>query len=180
MAKSQITLEWIIEKYLSYFQTFHLTEDALRTYYSQFKSLLPTASDGDFLWHVFQLIVKEIAKQSHSEEQLYRLNEGVYLKMWEYLVTVENKNGNHVMRLHNENQLRLWQLQFQLKFKWHIVIISGHCCPYCDSLDEKELTFEEALEQQPLASKHCTRELGCNCCYVTRASRDANGRLIKL
>ena len=94
----------------------------------------------------------------------------------EYLVYTEHRNGNHIKGVLLENELRLWELQ--TTYESEVVIISGHCCEYCDNLNHKQLSFKEALQKQYLASKDCTRVSGCNCCYGHVALRDSNDRLI--
>jgi hypothetical protein len=169
-------LDWIVRKWLPYFTRFQITEEVLRAYHVQYKELQPAASDLDFLWNVFQVLGGEIANQAHTEEQLYQLNVELNMKMWEFLIVVERRNGNHVKKVMHENQLRLWQLT--ARFKTEVKIIAGHCCPFCDDLDSKIISFEKALATQPLASEQCTRERGCNCCYTQVAVRNADGRPI--
>lgn len=179
MAIKKITLDWIIDNYMEYFKQFQLTEQNIRTYFEEWKSGKDVVLPKDFLWHIFQLIVQAIAKQATSEEQLCLKNMEVYWKMWEFLVKVENRNGDHVLRSKFKNELRLWQLE-EKTFKQQVEIISGHCCPFCNSLDGKIMSIEEALESQPLASKQCTRKWGCNCCYSVTGVRDSEGRLVMI
>jgi hypothetical protein len=68
----------------------------------------------------------------------------------------ERKNGNISFKLHLESKLRARQLTY--KFKTKVIIVSGHCCEYCDALNGMELTFDEALKKQYLASECCTRK----------------------
>jgi hypothetical protein len=60
-----------------------------------------------------------------------------------------------------------------------VVFISFTCCPFCENLHNQEISFEEALKEQYLASKDCTGQRGCSCCYGYRGLRDSNGKLIK-
>ena len=172
-------MDWIIDNYMEYFQQFQLKEEDIRNHYEDWKSGKEVVLPKDYLWYLFQLIVQAIAKQATSEAHMYRKNVEVYSKMWEFLVKVENRNGTHVLRSKFLNELRLWKVESTI-YKKQVEIISGHCCPYCDNLDKKIMSIDEALETQPLASKQCTRKWGCNCCYSETFARDSEGRLIKL
>src|SRR5687768_13066229 len=176
MATKKITIDWIIENYMEYFTKFQLTELNIRNHFEEWKAGKQVVLPKDYLWYIFQMIVKTIAKQSSSEEQMCRLNVEVYSKMWEFIVKVENRKANHVLRSRFQNELRLWQLES--KFKQVVEIISGHCCLYCNNLDGKKMSIEEAIENQYLASKECTREWGCNCYYASTVEK--KGDLIHL
>jgi hypothetical protein len=177
MEGKQIDIDWIIKNHLSFFTNFDLTESKIRQYYKVWEVDKLSTSINDYYWHLLQNIVIDIAEYTSSEEKMYQLNYETYLRMWEFLVRIEHKNGNQVKKLMHENELRLWKLQ-STKFKKEVVIISGACCSFCDDLNGKQIAFEEALAKQYLASENCIREYGCNCCYSVISSRDENENLI--
>jgi Pyruvate/2-oxoacid:ferredoxin oxidoreductase delta subunit len=179
MRRKQIDIDWIIKNHSSFFAKFNLNEAKIREHYEVWKIGKISTAVNDYYWYLLQNIITVIAEQVSSEEETYQLNYETYLKMWEFLVGIERKNGNHVKRTMHQNELRLWKLQSP-NYKKEVVIISGACCSYCNELNGKRIDFEEALEKQYLASESCTREAGCNCCYSVLNSRDDNGRLIRI
>lgn len=135
----------------------------------------------DFAWAVFQKILTEVAnafqKGDITEEQFYRENKDIYFEMTFFQRRHENKKGNHVFQLALYNDL-LYN-KYRTRLKLNVVIISGHCCTFCNNLNNQQIPFEEALKEQYLGSNNCTRECGCNCTYAFRTLRDSNGKLIK-
>lgn len=176
MAKKIIDIDWIITNQMNFLEKFGLYESVIRQYYEDWKKLQPEASANDYLWHVFQTLLDSVVEKFNTEEQLYELNFEIYSKMREFLVKVEKRNANHILKMMNENQLRLWKIR--ANFKSEVEIISGHCCEFCDSLNNKRISFEEAIEKRYLASKNCTNKYGCNCCYSQVSVKDENGNLI--
>lgn len=172
---------WLATTYGPYLETYGMPADDLENEYVIWLESQYTAGVGDFLWHLFQQIILMIPKVASSEKDLYERNQTVYGKMWEYLVIHEQRNGTHVLNLKFLNQLRAWKLEeSESTFQQEVSIISGHCCDYCNSFNQRTLSIPEALDQQPLASKQCTREFGgCNCTYAVIAKRDSKGRLIR-
>lgn len=178
MAKLDKDINWVAQEYRSFLKLFNVTESNLRSAYSDWQKKQPAGSMGDFLWYILNDLLGVIGKQHHSLQQFHRLNIEVYKKMWHLLVYHENRNGNGPKHSMHENELNLWKLEAE--WKSEVEIISGSCCSFCNDLKGKKLTFDEALNTQPLASKKCTREWGCNCCYTVTAVRGSNGRLIPL
>ena len=78
----------------------------------------------------------------------------------------ENKTVIMIFQLSLYNDLLYNKIRTGLKL--NVVILSRYCCPFCDNLHHKEITFEEALKEQYLASADCTREIGCICSYATK------------
>lgn len=176
MKRKIIGLDWIISTHLPFLKRFGLYESIIRKYYEDWKTAQPSATENDYLWHIFQTLISSIAEKANSQEQFYELSHATYSKMWEFLIHIEKRNGNHVKLLMHENEIRLWKLT--TPFKSEVIIISGHCCKFCDDLNQIKISFEEALTNKYLASDNCTREWGCNCCYSLVSVKDENGDLI--
>lgn len=179
MKRKQLDIDWIIKNHLLFLQTFGLEESKIREHFEVWKVGKISTSINEYFWYLLQNIIPAIAEQVSSEEQIYQLNYETYFKMWEFLVYIERKNGNNVKKLMHHNEIKLWQLK-QTNFRKEVVIISNTCCDYCESLNGKHISFEEALDKQYLASDQCTRENGCNCCYSVLTCEDENGELIPI
>ena len=171
------TIDWLVKKYMSFFTEYGITEQNIREQYEVWKNKSNRDDAKHYLWFVFQQMVILIPTQTEQDSpRQHRLLRDVYFKMGEFMVTIEKKNGNHVkhLMLYHEIKGNDYQSTIELKIR----IISGHCCPFCDALDKRELTFEEVLNDQPLASNKCTRQYGCNCTYAYFPQRDAAGNVI--
>jgi len=179
MKKKQLDIEWVIKNHFPFLQKFGLDEAKIREHYEVWKVGKISISINNYFWYILQNIIAAIPVQVSSEEQMYQLNYDTYFIMWEFLAYVESKNANHVKKLMHQNELKLWRLK-QTNFKVEVVIISKGCCDYCESLNGKLISFEEALDKEYLASDKCSREKGCNCCYSVLNSIDENGELIRI
>jgi hypothetical protein len=171
------TIDWLVQAYMPFFRIYGMTEENVRDTFEEWKQQSKNDSVKDYLWYVFQQMLQIIPTQVSPDTEAYHdLIKAVYKQMWEFLVRVENKAGNHIKKQMHYHELELWKIQS--RYKQVVEIISGQCCPYCDSLNGKTFSFDEILKLQPLASKQCTRKWGCNCCYVVIGVRDVEGRLI--
>ncbi len=164
---------------MEFFQKFGMEEDYIRKHYEEWKLDKEGATPKDFLWYTFQSIINAIAEQAASEEQMYQLNYDTYFKMWQFLVSVEKRNANHITRLMYENQFRLWKAKGGV-FKKEVVLIMKGCCDYCDSLNGLRVSIDDAIKNIYLGSVNCTHKLGCNCTCSAENCRDENGRLIRV
>ena len=59
-----------------------------------------------------------------------------------------------------------------------VVVISGHCCDYCNSLNNNRYDFTDYIMNRRFDRSKCTRETGCNCTSSAIGKRDENGGLI--
>jgi hypothetical protein len=171
------TIDWLINTYMGFFKEYGMAEDNIREEFEAWKNKTQRDDVKDFLWYVFQQMVLIIPQQTfpHTEQQ-HRLLKNVYFKMWELRRIFEGKKANHIMKLKLFHEIKANYFQASTPLK--VEVISGGCCPFCDSLDGKLYSFEEVLKEQPLASSRCTQKSGCTCTYAFVPQRDANGRLI--
>jgi hypothetical protein len=175
MAKSDHTLDWMIDNYMPFFMQFGMDEGNLRRQYEVWKAKSSNHRVHDYLWYIFQILLAESAKQSPNELELYRNNFKIHCKMWEFRIKVEGKKANDIKQLVEESRVRMETLQAPSYIE--IKVSSGHCCPYCDGLNGMVFSPEDVLENQYLASDKCTRERGCNCRYVSVVMRNDDGSL---
>jgi hypothetical protein len=75
--------------------------------------------------------------------------------------------------------LRQLKANYYESLKCDVIIISGHCCPYCNSLNDNKFPIEEIFEDMKVQTDKCTRNKGCNCCVAFEPLRDKVGRLIQ-
>jgi hypothetical protein len=176
MKKKSSDIEWLIRNYMDDLKKFGANEKNIREYYLEWKETHPNGSIGDYLWMVFNSIINEIPIQVHDEVERYRMNHEVYKSMYFYLVKHENRSGKHVWKLATENYIK--QQYYSCSFEQDIEIISGHCCPHCDSLNGKLIPLEDAVKHPDILElDKCTRP-NCNCSYAAIGRRNEDGRLI--
>jgi hypothetical protein len=169
-------IDWLISSYMPFFKKFGMNEPNLRAEYEIWKGKTKNDRVKDYLWYIFQEMLMAVAKQFKTEKDFYTYNRDIYFKMWEFRIRVEKKKDNRLLQSIHECDVRLYMIDISYQFK--VEMITGHCCSYCDSLDGKQVTPEDYLQNKYLASDQCTRESGCNCTVTSVSIRDANGRLI--
>ncbi|RYZ24594.1 MAG: hypothetical protein EOO16_00380 [Chitinophagaceae bacterium] len=177
MARKPYTLDWLIKNYLKFFAgDFGMEEGNIRRYYQEWSAKAKNDSVGDYLWHLFHELLDRIPKASLSPELYAKYFSEVYYKMWEFMVYHENRPANDCLQLGMEYRL-IYEEQ-TLPFKFDVKISSGHCCPYCDSLNGMMVTLQQVYQNKYLASHKCTRPSGCNCRYASVPKRRKDGSLV--
>jgi hypothetical protein len=174
--QTEFTIDWLVQKYLRFFDKFGMTEEDIRTHYEEWKEKSENDSVKDYLWYLFQVLLGETAKQINNDADFHKNNFEIYSRMWELRVLIEEKKDNQLVRLREES--RVMGEAASLPFVVEAQVISGHCCPYCDDLDQKTFAVEEVLRNHFIGSNECTREWGCNCRYQTVPKWDAEGNAI--
>ena len=61
--------------------------------------------------------------------------------------------------------------------KLNVEILSDKCCSECEKINGVTIPLETAVLLEPLPFHRCTREYGCNCCYLFHPIRDKEGEL---
>lgn len=173
-SKQILDLDWLIKKYLPFLQQFGMSEDNIRSYFNVWSENRP-ALVKDYLWFLFHQLLKESAKQSHSESELYSHQITIYSEMLAFRRRVEKVKANEILQLLLEAKVLKTITDSNLKFD--VKINSGYCCSYCDSLNNKLFAVDVILENKYLGSKSCTNQFGCNCTYSFIALRNEDGRL---
>lgn len=169
------TLDTIITKYSSFFIQFGLNELHIRKSYENWNKG-ESQNIKDFLWFLFQSLLYNVENNSSSEVDKYSKQRIIYLQMVDFKRRFEKKKANEILQLFFETDIKLNFTRSNISLK--AMIVSGCCCPYCDSLNQKTFTCEEVLNKKYLGSINCTNERGCNCCYAFVSQRDEKGRLI--
>ena len=134
--KQILDLDWLIKKYMPFFQQFGMEEKNIRSHYLKWSENRP-ALVKDYLWFIFQQLLFESAKQSHSESDLYKNQVIIYSEMLDFRRRIEKAKANEILQLRFEAEIR--QVTSDTNLLLEIEIISGYCCPYCDSLNNQIL-----------------------------------------
>lgn len=163
MTKKVFDIEWVIRNYLPFFSEFGMTEQSLRDSYITWSSKRPKLAK-DYVWFLFQNLLFETAKQSETQQELFKHHNTIYSEMLLFRRKIERKKANEILQLFLSNLIKktIAETNFILK----VQIISGHCCPYCDSLNGQITSVEETLKKMQLGSKNCSNLKGCNCTYA--------------
>ncbi|MGN6401684.1 MAG: hypothetical protein ACTHMD_14610 [Flavisolibacter sp.] len=172
----KLQIDTIISIYMKWFLKYGMNEYDIRKCYEKYKNKQPQSSANDFIWEIFNTLLSKNSKQSNTTEQFYHNQIDILIHMWEFVKHYEGRTGNDILKDIERQRMALYEL---LPYKVMVKISSGHCCPYCNALNEKEFTIEGYLQQQPLGSESCTRESGCNCRTISIPQRDNTGRLIR-
>ena len=130
MAARIIDIDWIIENEITFFLKFGMNAENIRSHFEYWNETNPKRKTNDYLWYLFQNILKQINQQVSAKLTRYELFADTYWEMWQFEKT-EEKKGNANLRLAFENRLKAWELSYN--FKTEIVILSGNCCEFCDS-----------------------------------------------
>lgn len=172
--KQILDLDWLVKKYLSFLQQFGMNEDNIRSYFIVWsKNRHPLIKD--YLWFIFQQLLIESTKQSHSASEIYRHQITIYSEMLSFRRRVEKVKANEILQLLLEAEVLKAITDTDLKLD--VKINSGYCCPYCDSLNNKNFAVDDILENKYLGSNNCTNQFGCNCTYSFIPLRNEDGSL---
>ncbi|MFT6480424.1 MAG: hypothetical protein ACI964_001798 [Spirosomataceae bacterium] len=136
------------------------------------------SSTRDFIWSLFQELVLKAGQQAKTEYDLYKGQWIIYAKMLDYRRRMEKSKANEILQLQLKAYIQMSSLESRLSLK--CVVISGRCCEFCDSLNEKEYNIAEVLDKQFLGSKNCTNDRGCNCSYSLIPERGLDGSFISI
>ena len=87
-------------------------------------------------------------------------------------------NGQDTTDLRKKIAVLDLKQQSDSPFELSVEFICG-CCPECDKRSGQQMPYEQAVTEQPIPFKECTRPFtGCVCCYGFNGVRDNNDRLI--
>lgn len=174
--KKEKSIEWLIKNYMPFFETFGINEQNLRSYYQEWKIEF---SDNiyDFLWHIFNTLLNENASQSKDVINFYKRNERIYTEMISFRRRIEKKPANELHKIWNKNRLELTYESSNLEMD--IMISVSKDCEYFEKLNNKILSFKEALKNDIIPYEHCQREQGCVCGFLFQPKRDETGSLIR-
>jgi hypothetical protein len=157
-------MDWLVQRYASFFQKFGIERDELISHYEFWKEKSGATSITDYLWYLFHVLLGETRKQVPDSGDLYRNLHEIYLVMLEFRLNVEGQKDNSLVQLIIKNRIQLWQRE--LPYPFRLQAISLNCCPYCESINGQVFEAEEVLRNPHFASPQCTAEQGCSCGYI--------------
>lgn len=133
------------------------------------------SNEADFIWGLLNEMLQSIAVNVTALKDLYQKQRRVYLVMWQMLLA-ENRDTAHVKK-----QLVRCDLMAAKEYglKMEVSIVASMCCAECTKWDDKKMSLDQAIAEQPIPIATCTRHAGCICVYTFSATRDENGRVIK-
>ena len=172
---NDLTIDSVLKKYALFFSKYGLTESKIRNGYKVWSGS-GTTRVNDYVWHLFQSLLLETAKQSHTAAELYLNQRDIYFEMLYFRRKYEKDKANEILQLFLNAGLNKTLVETSLDLK--VEIISGHCCEYCNSLNQKMYEPSDVIKNQYLGSNKCSNPKGCNCTYGFVPTRDSNDRLI--
>ena len=177
MKKEKYTLDWFLKEYSELFDELDVSEELVRNKHIEFQNNQPSNSNNkDFFWSFFQYLILETSKYSGDLGKMYSKQRSIYFAMTYFRREHEKSNANEILRLFFKADLKMGRPS---RLEMQVVIHSGHCCDYCDSLGGKKFDLDVVLEKEFLASDNCTNKKGCNCCYSKVPKKDKDGNFIR-
>lgn len=175
--KKKRTIEWLLKKYLSFFEKFGMTKENIVNHYEEWR-LNRADIIEDYLWYIFNFLLNENAKQSKDITSFYKRNYEIYMQMLYLRRKIEGKPANEIQQALNYNRLGL-NIE-TTPYEFDVIVIATSDCKACKNIDGKIFTVEKALEDKIIPYNHCERKQGCACTYGFRLRRGGeNDRLIR-
>lgn len=174
--KKTKSIDWLIKNYMPFFKKFGLTEENILNQYEIWK-LNRINRIEDYLWYLFNLLLFENVKQSTDLVDLYKRNDEIYNQMLYYRRKIEGKPANEIQKLLNYNRLEL-KIE-STPYEFEVIVNATNDCKVCENLSGKSFSIKEALKDEIIPYKQCTRKQGCACVYSIKLTRDKEGRIIK-
>jgi hypothetical protein len=161
MTQDNKDLDWLFTNYQDFFDRFGMNKENIASVYYEWKE-----DDADtllqYLWAIFEKLLYETYEQVSNPEAKFKILSVILSKMREYKINYEGCKANDIYKKYLYCQLKLLQIT-RPHFK--VTVVAVRCCPYCDGLNGKQLSLDEALESQLLPPARCINEVGCNCYY---------------
>ena len=124
----------------------------------------------DFIWAVFQEVLRLQKSVSLNLMEMYERQREVYWDMQDFL-NMEGEKTTQIQRALRNIELDIAEINdYVLKAN----IIGVPDCPNSAEIDGLEMTIEEARKKKLLPNPSCTRRTGCICEYGFRVLIDSN------
>ena len=94
----QFAISTIINQHMAWFSKYGIEEDQLWVAYKSYKLKQPQSSDGDFIWHVCNVILSENARQNSDINKFYQYQIEVLLNMLYFVRKYEERKGNDILQ----------------------------------------------------------------------------------
>jgi hypothetical protein len=134
---------------------------------------------ADFIWSVFNEVQTLYANSAKSEVELYSKQKEIYFPMWQFLKD-EKRDFKHILNAITQIELYLMRAESDASdYVYEVHVIGTKCCENCNKIDGIVLTIEQAIEQNLLPYKECTRNGGCICLYTSIMVTGNDGRLLR-
>ncbi len=161
---------------MSFFESFGMDEINIHDYFEDW-NLKHNHRIEDFLWHLFNTLLSENALQSKEITDFYNRNERIYNEMISFRRKIEKKPANEIHKIWNKNKLELTFESSNLEMD--VIICASYDCEFKNEINNRIISFKEALKNAIIPYDNCKRKQGCVCCFVFQPKRDINGTLIR-
>lgn len=175
MAKKK-DINWLLKNYSELFNGIGITNNSIIEYQKDYQSKTSNDNVLNFLWSLFNRSLIVSAQNAKTEYDLHFQNWKLYAAMLQFRRKYEKSKANEILKLQLKSGLLMSDAQSDVKLI--VEVMSGHCCEFCNSLDNKVFPIADVLKNQYLGSDSCTNPKGCNCCYAALCAKDDNGKFI--
>jgi 6-phosphogluconate dehydrogenase len=154
-------LDWLFKNYQTFFDKFGMNKENIADVYYEWKE-----DEADtilkYLWAIFEKLLYETYEQVLQPEAKFKILSLILEEMWNYKRNYLGEKANDIYKKYLYCQLKLIQFSAMTVM---VSVVAVRCCPYCDALNGKQLSVEEALQNQFLPAVRCINEVGCSCYY---------------
>jgi len=166
---AEIELQWqqinFSNKWKSDLEQYGISEKAYIARKAEFsKQFEKNVSDRDVIWSFFNELVSK-TKNLHELKMLY----------YQMAIFLNEIGKDFFQLLRKARKLELLYFKEQgVVQKVQILTAGDNSCKFCQKLEKKVFTIEEALEKMPLPCKECTFKIYdenrgfCRCLYVAK------------
>jgi hypothetical protein len=154
-------LDWLFRNYQSFFDKFGMNKENITAVYYEWKE-----DEADtilkYLWAIFEKLLYETYEHVSRPEAKFKILSLILEEMRNYKRNYEGEKANDLYKKYLYCQLKMIQLAAMPVM---ITVVAVRCCPYCDAINGKRLSIEEALQNQFLPAARCINDVGCECYY---------------
>ncbi|SHI74441.1 hypothetical protein [Algibacter luteus] len=177
------TLQKFLDKYKC-FEELGFNEFHINVYYLEWQGNKGNIIFNDFLWSLFNKAIDlngDYFSSTGDEYGFYFNNYLIYSNMARFRSEegANKKVINKFIKLAQDASYQRDVCNLNENLEYQVVIISGGCCGYCDSLNNTKYDLDYYNRKPRLDVTKCTRETGCNCCTSIIVKRDKNGRIMR-
>jgi hypothetical protein len=167
-----IDINWLVEQYASFFESFGIGRNDLIAHYAVWKEQSGKQSVTDYLWYLFHVLLGETRKQVSNPIDYHRNLHDIYLMMLEFRVAVEGQKDNSLVQAIIKNRIQLWKIE--LPYPFQLQAISTNCCSHCEQINGQVFEADAILHNTYFATAACTKESGCSCGYIPVIATENN------
>lgn len=150
--------QYVEDKIIKSLEHLGFTRDQFYDYKSGFYEKSGKATQDDFYWSLYNYLLNEKGKK----DDYYAMKQ-IYLLMTDHVK--DNPDLYHSI-LKSIKRTDLYEIKYNSGFKKVQITSNPGSCSSCKAIENKILTVEQALKEEPLPNPQCTSERGCSCFYT--------------